>query len=397
MADPPLKRIIITKDDERPAPQQNPFLGTAGANREIATVVTDGEKFTNWKSFRVENRITETHPVFQFDFSEESPVPASWYLAKLKPGAKVQVFLGDYLAITGTALERHVAFDANSHMVRLVGAGLTYDMIKSTPPLNKMGAHDGKNVQQLADSLMGHLGIKSKIVGNPDLSPFKNIQVTPGETIMTTIERYARARRIVLGSDEKGNLLLIGEHEAGLSTVEHLTEGKNILRANAVVKDNELKRYMFAVSQDTGDDEKNGDKTNKQVAQTTGTSKRELHWVINAELADNPQGLQQRIEMEKLFTQGSEIEAHITVQGWFREDGHPWRAGEYYWVESPSLMLNRVLGCRGAVYEQADGAGSTTTLEMVKPQHMNGREAEAYSLANPDSNAPATFAERFPK
>jgi hypothetical protein len=37
------------------------------------------------------------------------------------------------------------------------------------------------------------------------------------------------------------------------------------------------------------------------------------------------------------------------------------------------LMLDHTLGCRCVVYEQSSSGGTTTTLEMVDPQHMNGK------------------------
>jgi hypothetical protein len=73
---------------------------------------------------------------------------------------------------------------------------------------------------------------------------------------------------------------------------------------------------------------------------------------------------------------GSKIEAQITVQGFFKDYNQSasiWRAGEYYTVNSPSLMLDNVLlGCANCVYEQND-AGSTTTLTMMLPDpHERG-------------------------
>jgi len=63
------------------------------------------------------------------------------------------------------------------------------------------------------------------------------------------------------------------------------------------------------------------------------------------------------------------------VQGWFKDNNasdRVWKAGEYYFINSPSLILNGVtLGCAACTYEQNDG-GTTTTLNMVKPEHMNG-------------------------
>ena len=63
------------------------------------------------------------------------------------------------------------------------------------------------------------------------------------------------------------------------------------------------------------------------------------------------------------------------MQGWFKDQNQStevWKAGEYYVIQSPSLILNnKVLGCAGCVYEQNAG-GTTTTMNMVQPIHMNG-------------------------
>jgi prophage tail gpP-like protein len=112
------------------------------------------------------------------------------------------------------------------------------------------------------------------------------------------------------------------------------------------------------------------------IAEEDGTSTRNRHKVVVADVADTQHGVQRRAEIEKVFTEGSYIEAQITVQGWFK-DGNVsddiWRAGEYYAITSPSLILyDEVMGCAGCTYEQNQG-GTTTTLQMVMPVHMNGR------------------------
>lgn len=345
-------------------------LGPGGTQAEIATVVVNGQKFTDWTAVRVEERCTEPFPTFMLEVTEESPTPVSWGKSLLAPGAPCQIYLGNHLAITGVITERHVAFDAKMHGVRLIGAGRTFDVSTSSVPLDKLGNHDGKSVVQLAKDLTAHLGVNVKTVGEVDATPFEKAQVQPGEFIISTIERYARMRAVVVGSDKDGNLLLIGKH-ASEPDATHLVEGGNILRANAAVRDGNMMKYIVATGQDTGSDGKWGDPVNKQIAFRQGSSTRERHTVIPTELADIPLGVQRRADMEFIFTDGSEIEAHITVQGWFKRDGSPWRAREYYVVESPSLILQRMLGCKAVVYEQS-AAGTMTTLEMVKPEHLNG-------------------------
>jgi len=210
--------------------------------------------------------------------------------------------------------------------------------------------------------------------------------VQPGETIMAVLERYARMRNIVIGSNANGGLLAIGENEA--TPTGTLIEGNNILRANAVVRDNMVYRRYYTVGQSTGSDAGSGDSQNKQVATLPGTSTRNRYMIAVADIADTMHGVQRRVQMEKVFCEGSKIEAQITVQGWFKDDNKSddvWKAGEYYHVESPSLILHQVLGCAGCTYEQTD-AGTFTTLTMMDPLHMEGylnyRDPGAFLLQN---------------
>lgn len=339
--------------------------------KEVATLEVRGALFTDWKSVHVSQRYAEYFPTFQFEATEDSPVPTSMDKLRILPGDIVSVMLGGEQAVLGYVEERHVGYDGRNHGVRLVGVGKTYDIPTSSVPLDKLGKHDGKNFKQLAEALIGHLGISIKEDGNVDGTPFEQIQVLPGETIAATLERYARMRKIVLGSTQDGKLALIGERSPPVSA--QLVEGENILRANVVIRDNYLFKKIFIIGQRNSNDQTSGDQSNKQIASVDGTSKRNRHQVLPAEIADKQHGIQQRAQMEKLFTEGLNVEAHITVQGWFKPGGSLWRAGEHYFVKSPMLVMEKELACRTATFEQQDGGGTTTTLEMVQPIHLNGR------------------------
>jgi prophage tail gpP-like protein len=343
------------------------------ASKEIATLRVRGSLFTNWTTVRIEQKVTEAFPVFQFECTEESPMPLIYSALQFIPGDVVTAYVGGVPVIFGYINERHVAYDATNHAVRLIGVGDSYDLTTSMVPLEKLGGHDGKSVLQIAKDLAQHLGVEIIPRGAVDLMPFDNVQVQPGETPMQVIERYARMRNIVIGSNATGGLLLIGENPA-VST-GNLTEGDNILRANCTVRDGMVYRRILAVGQSTGSDAASGDSQNKQVAETYGTSTRNRIMITVADIADTMHGIQRRAMMEKVFTEGSKIEAQITVQGWFKDNNKSadiWKAGEYYFVDSPSLILHEILGCASCVYEQTDG-GTLTTMTLVKPIHMNGR------------------------
>ena len=129
------------------------------------------------------------------------------------------------------------------------------------------------------------------------------------------------------------------------------------------------------MGQNTGSDGGSGAGQNQQIAYRPGGSTRNRHMVVVMDVADSQHGVERRADMEVVFTEGSYMELNVTVQGWFKDNNKSeeiWRAGEYYSIKSPSLILDgQVMGCAGCTYEQSDG-GSTATLQMVRPKHMNG-------------------------
>jgi prophage tail gpP-like protein len=370
----PLTRVIIpTRPDPKPA-DENDAPARLASGKEIVTLEVRGSLFTNWTSVRVEQLVTKPFPTFQFECTEESPIPLTWEALQFVPGDICRVYVGGVPAVFGYIVERHVGFDAKQHGVKLIGCGDTVDLTQSSVPIDKLDGHDGKSWSQLAQDLMAHLGTKLKTKGAVDNKPFENIQIQPGQRIMDALEIYARPRNIVIGSDANGGLLAIGEHAATPSG--DLVEGVHILRANAVVRDPNVYKKIFVIGQNNGSNKAYGDPQNKQIATEDGMHTRNRHQVIPMELADDMHGVRRRAMMEKVFTDGSFIEAQITVQGWFKDNNNSndvWKAGEYYTVTSPSLILNgEVLGCSGCVYEQTN-SGSTTTMQMVRPIHMNGQ------------------------
>lgn len=369
---PPQRVVITGGTTEAPLPTPPPLQAVRFGSKEVMTLEVRGNLFNNWTAARVEQKITEAFPTFQFECTEESPIPLTVDALQFVPGDMVRIYVGGVPGVLGYITERHVGYDATNHGVQLIGVGDTYDLTNSSVPLEKLDGHDGQTWQQLANDITAHLGIQITTIGAVDNAPFEKIAIQPGEPIMQVLERYARMRNIVIGSIPTGGMAAIGENPVNSSG--DLVEGGNILRANCVLRDNDVYRKIYVIGQNSGSDSANGDSTNKQVAYLDGSSTRNRYIVIPADIADTMHGIQRRAQMEKVFTEGSYIEAQITLQGWFKDYNQSeqvWRAGEYYTVNSPSLILNNVLGCAGCVYEQTQN-GSITTLTMVDPLHMNG-------------------------
>lgn len=353
---------------------------------EVAFLRINGQDYFDWTSVTVEVRVTEAFPIFQFDCTEFDEMGKATGMTeaqimsnlRIKPGDVVEVYLAGQPVVAGYVTERHVGYDAQSHGVRIVGVGKTYDLATCSV-WSQGGSYDNQSWSQIAQKLIAPVGVSLKTIGALDEKPYEQAHVQPGELIWSVLERYARQRKIVIGSTEKGELLAIGEHAATES--DQLIEGVNILRANGVVADDMVFKKYYSLGQRASNDQTWGDQSNKLVGQTSGSSTRNRTRVTLMDVSDDQYGAQRSAEMEKLVAEGAKVELNITVQGWLRASGALWKAKDNYWVRSPMLLMNMLLGCRSIVYEQSDRGGTTATLTMVDPAHMNG--TLNFSAANP--------------
>jgi prophage tail gpP-like protein len=346
-----------------------------GRPQEIAKLLINGKEYIDWTSVMVTVRFMDYFPQFSFECTEFSPVPSERGQLQIVPGDVVEVYLAGYLVVTGFVVERHAGYDASNHGIQINGVGMSYNLTISSV-WTQSGEFDKMSIEQFTRAMLAPTGVGLKTRGDIDNTPFEQIHVQPGEIIAAAIERYARMRKTIVGSTEFGDLALVGDHRAELS--DYLIEGGNILSANCALRDDNVYEQYIALGQQYGSDDLWGDQVSKQAAKVAGSSKQPKVHVDMADVADSLHGLQKRAEFAKQMLENLRIEAHITVQGWLRDNGELWRAGAYYWVQSPSLVLNQLLGCKQITYEQDSARGTITTLHLVDPTHMSGQ----YDIGN---------------
>jgi prophage tail gpP-like protein len=338
---------------------------------EVARLVVNGMPFEDWTSVTVIDDTDLAYPYFQFECTEDDPKNIKPMSQKITPGAKCEIMLAQKLALTGYVMERQVGYSGREHNIMVSGTSTTFNTAVSSILPSTNGNYDGMSLDQLAKRAAGFHGVNVKTIGQLPGKPFEHMQHNLGELTYNFIERACRMRNVKLGTDAIGNLLLIGPHEAMPSG--QLIEGKNILRAQCVVRDTHFYQRYATVGQQPGHDATWGEDANKGVAEEPGKAKRPVFFVTPAEVpTSNDQELKWRSQTSQRIMDGAEIQANITVQGWVQGNGELWKAREVYAVTSPMLLLEAAsLSCKKITYDQRDGAGTTTTLEMVNPLYMN--------------------------
>lgn len=333
---------------------------------EVATVIVNGKRFEDWTSVWVQNRWAEAYSLFRFTAAEDpTAIGGSWLSAQFKPGDQCTIELAGFLAVTGMIIERQVAYDANNHGVLLLGKSDTERAAKSSVK-HETGNFDGKSFEQVAREVIKPFGVGVEVVGSLDNTPFKRLQREPGETVWDFLERIARPRGVIMGSDHLGNFLLIGAHSA--STVDHLIEGVNILSCQCVISVENIFGQYEMFGQTAANDQQYGPPASEQQADVPGSARR---YSYNLSVAEQPvwnrSELKARVDYERIWHEGYLIQATIVVQGWLNSKGELWRAGEKVHVTSPMAMLDMGLKIQMVTFSQDEQSGTLTTLELVAP------------------------------
>ena len=186
------------------------------------------------------------------------------------------------------------------------------------------------------------------------------------------MERIARPRGVVMGSDSQGNFLMIGEHS--YPVVSQLVEGQNIKSCQCVITHEHIYTEYRVDGQAPASDDNAGTAAS-ELTGTVGGNARVLSKLITA--AEQPvktQGeIQSRAQNESIWHEGTTIQATIVVQGWLRDGSSLWAAGDDVHVYSPMAMLDNTMKIQNCTFTQDSNSGTLTTLDLVNPELLRDR------------------------
>lgn len=342
---------------------------TYGAKQdEIATLEINGEYFSDWETVWIKNQIEVPYSEFRFTCAERDKPPDLWTKFQISTRSQVRIYLANVLAVTGVIIVRQVAYDANSHGVSLQGVGDSWFAARASIDPQVQGLTFSGDIVSIAEKVIAPTGVKVVTQGNIDKSPFDPpVQAGVGETIFSFLERIGRQKKVLIGSTEKGEWLLIGDNSVVVGAA--VIEGFNILSAQFVINDIGAFNYYKAIGQRTGNDSTNMSGASEIVGVTNGNLGRFSPRVVAMEHPAPQHDAQLRADFEALTQMGTEITATVTVQGWFNPDGVLWKPYMDVTVDSPmaALPYTTVLTCVSVIFQQDRQGGTRTTLELKQP------------------------------
>lgn len=336
---------------------------------EIAVVTVNGRKFDDWDSVRVERRASDAITHCQLSVTEKVGGKLTFQSLRLKPGDKANVTLAGRKVCNGVVTTRQAAYSATSHGVLVVIESQTIDLVDSSAPL-KTSQFKDKTLKEIAEKLAEPFGVKITIRGSSKAveKKFKDVSINPGESVWSVIDGLARQRGMQVHDDEDGNLVLAtGTQGVG----GDLVEGKNILSANCMIQDRSEFGSIGAQTQQRGDDKTDDETARKPAASVSGGADRHRPLTVLAEEPGDAEDMKTRVEHERNALAAAIINARVVVRGWLKPGGGLWKEREVLTVNSPMLLLDNVkLGVNAVVFSQDGQSGTTTMLELVKPEAM---------------------------
>ena len=332
-----------------------------------ALLVTNKGIFQDWETVWVQHQWSGSKALFRFTAVEREPIPALWDKLQFVPMDRVEILLGGQQAIeNGFIVTRQVAYDKENHAIELQGESFTGYVFRSSVDTPD-GNFDGSNFEQVARKILAkYQGIGIKVVGQLNPRVFEYLQNEKGETNWDFLERIARARGIVLGSDFKNNVLLIGDHTFPVAT--RLVEGVNIESCQAIISIQNLYDRYKESGQSNGTDDHFGTAASEQEKEAPGTGPPTSTKITPAPFpVRGDDELQEMANNEAVWSEGTKVQATIVTRGWMMPGTQKlWQAGDNVFVQSPMAIINQVMSINTVTFTQ-DQRGTLTTLDLVIP------------------------------
>ena len=332
----------------------------------VVELKVNGGIFGGWESMEIKTGIEQIAGTFQLVVTERWPGQDT--PAPIMAGFPCEVLLDGATVITGYVDSADPSYDEATHTVSIAGRDKTGDLVDCSA-IHQTGQWNWRTLFQIAQDICQPFNIN--VINQTDVgAPFRSFNIQEGERAFEALDRMARMRAVLLVSDGLGNLILTRAGQQHVTT--ELVEGVNIKRANAKFDWKERFSSYTVKGQHRGSDNAPPDNARGPVGTAVDTvieNNRYRPLVLLAEDQGHIASLTQRAEWESNVRMGRANRATITVQGWAHADGL-WKPNNLVRLRSPMLYADLDVLIAQVTY-RLDGGGTTTELELCRPEAFN--------------------------
>jgi prophage tail gpP-like protein len=345
--------------------------------QEIAVVTALGQKYDIWTTVEVTHSADDVIDHALLTVSEISTGAKNFAAIKLQPGDPATVTLAGQVVISGMVYLRQASYDAKEHGVQ-IGISSIAQSIEASTVDAAPGQYINQTLQQIGSAVFGRVGVNFSIEGAPagaDM-PFPRISEHVGETRFAFIERLCRMRNVHMVDDGTGGIVAFRGPRGTASTT--LREGRNILRARLLLKNNDHADDLKMVGMDSGND--SADANRATVGTTTAPPQiGRLRKIVAEEMGSNG-AMQLRVQQEKDWDAYQQVDGDVTTSGWLNDQGKLWwtEREKIVTVNSPMLLPENSMQfmIKGIVHRQSSEGGTTTDILLCRQDGLGSGTGE---------------------
>ena len=320
-----------------------------------ASLIVDGTVYKGWTTLQAVSAIDAIAGEFAISAEQSGDI-------MIYPGASAVLKLKNQIVCSGYISRAGADLSAADCGLTLGGADKTVDLAECSA-MAEPDEWFNLNLHEIAVKLCSPFKIKVVNQVGDTGEVFKSFKIQLGESVFDALDRAAKARAVLVTSNETGNLVLT---RAGLNgTAESLIFGKNIL--NAAFSTDWSNRFSdYTVKNQTSliDD-------TQESANATGTS-RDLNVKRYRPLLQVVQNAEAGVSVSDMAAWEASVRSgccagiDITVQGWAQSDGVLWRKNTLSRVSIPRWGIDAKLLIKQVAFS-LDKAGAKTKLTLVSP------------------------------
>jgi prophage tail gpP-like protein len=319
----------------------------------------NGRRYGGWLSASIKRSIKAISGSFDLSVTNSwTPEKKPWFIAPLD---ECVLKIDDEPVITGIVDSISSSFDASTRTINITGRDKTADLVDCS---YVGGALKGLTFLDFIKRAVERFGIEviSEIETGQRREDFTPQQP---ETVFSFLERAARLRGYLIGTDAEGRILI--SRLASSRALTALIEGQNILAGSFSFDGTERFSEYIVKGQKRGSDEESGATVAEVMAKATDpdvTRYRPL--IIQAEGSSSRQLAQDRARWEAITRAAKSSRITARVKGWRQvPDGPLWKLNQIVAFQSVYFNISQDLLITDVTYQQSD-EGTTCELTLER-------------------------------
>lgn len=339
---------------------------------EWVTVSAGGRDYSTWLEVTVTAGAQQAARSFSIIAAEPNQMISDDWV--FRPGAEVTIRASGALLLKGFVDDYNPEFGADFHRAVISGRSASKDAIDSSA-LHETGEFKKKKIDEIGEELLKKFRCQLK----SDLKS-KEIPVwrlAPGATVFEELEALARHERALIVGTADGDLKLTRADRFGMHGGA-LQEGVNILQASAQLSERGRHDRVYARGQKN---QGSGEEAHRlEYVSRDQTVERHRPKIVLAEGETDKERIKERAKWEVARAAGWATTATIVTPGWRDANGALWDPEKLVFVESKRLKISQMMAIRTVRFLQ-NNDGTTSTLSLVDPQALGGKNAKGGSNA----------------